>query len=80
MSTTRVAVSLRTTTVRRLDRLVKTRMYPNRSDAIEEALREKIFKTNHGRLKRECAKLDRTTEQALAEEGMESELTEWPEY
>ena len=80
MSTTRVAVSLRTTTVRRLDRLVKTRMYPNRSEAIEEALREKVFKTNRDRLKRECAKLDRKTEQALAEEGMESELAEWPEY
>jgi Arc/MetJ-type ribon-helix-helix transcriptional regulator len=55
-------------------------MYPNRSEAIEEALREKVFKTNRDRLKRECAKLDRKTEQALAEEGMESELAEWPEY
>jgi metal-responsive CopG/Arc/MetJ family transcriptional regulator len=78
MSTTRVAVSLRTSTLRQLDRLVKSHKYPNRSDAIEEALREKVFKTNS--LERECAKLNRKAEQALAEEGMESELDEWPEY
>ncbi len=75
MSTTRVAVSLRTSTLRRLDRLVKSRTYPNRSEAIEEALRAKVFKTN--RLERECARLDRKAEQALAEEGMESEIAEW---
>ncbi len=28
----------------------------------------------------ECAKLDPRAEQMLAEEGMESELAEWPEY
>jgi Arc/MetJ-type ribon-helix-helix transcriptional regulator len=53
-------------------------MYPSRSEAIEEALREKVFKTN--RLERECAKLDRKAEQASAEEGMASELAVWPEY
>ncbi len=80
MNTTRVAVSLSKTTLRRLDRLVRTRVYPNRSKAIEEALREKVKKPNRNRLERECAKLDPQAEQMLAEEGMESELAEWPEY
>jgi len=32
------------------------------------------------RLAQECAKLDPEFEQALAEEGMTTELAEWPEY
>jgi hypothetical protein len=34
----------------------------------------------HGRLARECNKLDPAFEKALAEEGMSEELSEWPEY
>jgi hypothetical protein len=32
------------------------------------------------RLARECAKLDKAFEQALAEEGLAAEMEEWPEY
>lgn len=39
---------------------------------------ELLFEQN--RLAIECAKLDPTEEQALAEEGMELELEEWSEY
>lgn len=32
------------------------------------------------RLEQECAKLDPAEEQALAEEGMETDSTSWPQY
>jgi hypothetical protein len=32
------------------------------------------------RLARECARVDIDVEQALADEGIAHELTEWPEY
>jgi hypothetical protein len=35
---------------------------------------------NRQRLARECALLDPAFEQALAEEGMGEELSQWPEY
>ena len=41
-------------------------------------VREKIAKLNCDRLAEECAKLDPAEEQALAEEGWDSEA--WPAY
>jgi hypothetical protein len=32
------------------------------------------------RLARECAKLDKPAERAMAEEGMAADFAEWPEY
>ena len=32
------------------------------------------------RLARECAKLDRASERAIAEQGMKSEFNRWPAY
>ena len=56
------------------------RRYPNRSQAIQDALDEKLARLAHSRLAEECAKLDPGLEQALAEEGMDGELAEWPDY
>jgi len=80
MSTTKVAISMGTDLLKRVDRLVKERVFASRSRAIQEALREKLDRMERGRLARECAKLDRGAEQAMAEEGMDGEANEWPEY
>ena len=80
MSTTKVAVTLDEKTLDRLDRLVKARVFPNRSRAIQEAVEEKLERLEQSRLARECAKLDPAYEQAMAEEGMSEELGQWPEY
>ena len=63
-----------------VDSLVSKRVFPNRSRAIAEAVREKLQRLNRDRLASECAKLDPKYEQKMAEEGMESDLGEWPEY
>ncbi len=80
MSTTKVAFTLDEKTLDRLDRLVKARVFPNRSRAIQEAIEEKLERLERSRLARECTKLDPAFEQAMAEEGMSEELGQWPEY
>ena len=80
MSTTKVAITMNDALLKQLDRLVAERRFPNRSRAIQEAVREKIERMEQNRLARECAKLEPKLEQILAEEGMAEELTAWPEY
>jgi metal-responsive CopG/Arc/MetJ family transcriptional regulator len=80
MARAKIAITIDDTTLAEIDRLVSQRRYPNRSQAIQEALDEKLARLAHIRLAEECAKLDPGLEQALAEEGMGSELAEWPDY
>jgi len=80
MATTKIAITLDDKTVDRLDHLVKDRVFPNRSKAIQEAVQEKLERLERGRLARECARLDPEFEKSLAEQGMSEELTQWPEY
>ena len=80
MARSKVAISLDESTLKRLDRLVKRRVFPNRSQAIEEAVAEKLARLEKSRLAQECANLDPTFERALAEEGLSEDMMEWPEY
>jgi metal-responsive CopG/Arc/MetJ family transcriptional regulator len=80
MPKTKVAVSLDAKLVSRLDTLVRRAQFPNRSQAVEAALEEKLARLDRVRLARECAKLDANQERTLAEEGIGSELAAWPEY
>lgn len=80
MARAKVAISLDENTLDRLDRLVKNQVFPNRSQAIQEAVEEKLSRLDRSRLARECAKLDPVFEKSLAEEGLSEELPEWPEY
>lgn len=80
MAKAKLAVTLDETTLSEVDRLVKQRLFPNRSRIIEEAVREKLDRISHNRLALECAKLDPAFEKALAEEGMGEEFDQWPEY
>lgn len=57
-----------------LEALVKERAYPSRSNAIQEAVAEKLRRIGTERLARECAKLDSAQEQEIAEEGMDWEV------
>jgi metal-responsive CopG/Arc/MetJ family transcriptional regulator len=80
MPRSKVAISLDESTLNRLDQLVKKRVFPNRSQAVEEAVAEKLARLEKSRLAQECAKLDPSFEKALAEEGLSEDLAEWPEY
>ena len=80
MARAKVAISLDELTLNRLDKLVQKQVFPNRSQAIEEAIAEKLARIERSRLAQECAKLDPAFEKALAEEGLSEDLAAWPEY
>jgi Arc/MetJ-type ribon-helix-helix transcriptional regulator len=80
MATAKIAITLDEETLHRLDDLVRERAFPNRSRAVQAAVREKLERMERGRLARECAKLDPSQEQALADEGLTEELSAWPAY
>jgi len=80
MATSKIAITIDDKTLKRLDILVKSNFFPNRSKAIQQAVSEKLMRIEKSRLAQECAKLDPEFEQSLAEEGFSSELEEWPEY
>ena len=80
MGKTKIAITIDEQTVKKVDLLVKKRLFPNRSQAIQDALQDKLERIEQGRLARECAKLDPAFEKALAEEGMNGELEVWPAY
>lgn len=80
MSVAKVAVTIQESVLKRLDRLVDKSVYPSRSRIIQEAVEEKLARLDRGRLARECAKLDRNEERELAELGLPTEISQWPEY
>ena len=80
MAKAKIAVTLDAPLLTRLDRLVDGGLFPNRSQAIEAAVIEKLDRVEHRRLAAECAKLDPAAEQALAEEGLSADADAWPAY
>ena len=80
MGKAKIAVTIDEKIVLRIDNLVKQDAFANRSQAIEEALRDKLNRIDRSRLARESAKLDPKHEKALAEEGIREDSAEWPEY
>jgi metal-responsive CopG/Arc/MetJ family transcriptional regulator len=80
MGKTKVAVTIEASAIIKIDRLVKAKVFANRSQAIQEALYEKIERIEHSRLAEECAKLDPVEEHLLSEEGINGEIETWPEY
>jgi len=80
MAREKVAVTLDAETLGKLDRLVRRKRFSSRSQAIQEAVEEKLERMERSRLARECAKLDPDFERSLAEEGISEELDSWPEY
>jgi metal-responsive CopG/Arc/MetJ family transcriptional regulator len=80
MAKAKIAVTINKEIVSRIDRLVKNREYSNRSQAIEEAIKEKLLKIDKYRLAKELSKLNITEEKELAEEGIEGDAKEWAQY
>jgi metal-responsive CopG/Arc/MetJ family transcriptional regulator len=79
MTVQKIAITIDETLLRRVDRLISEKRFPNRSRAIQEAVREKLERMESNRLTRELAKLDPIFEQKFADEDM-GDFQEWPEY
>jgi Arc/MetJ-type ribon-helix-helix transcriptional regulator len=76
----KVTFSMNPQVLRRLDAIVKARVFRTRSEAIQTAVEEKLARLKRTRLARECAKLSAGEEQRLAEEGLAADTALWPEY
>jgi Arc/MetJ-type ribon-helix-helix transcriptional regulator len=76
----KIAISIDETILRRVDGLVRSGSYSNRSQAIEDAVAEKLARLDRVLLAAECAKLDAAAEREMAEEGLSEEAAGWPEY
>lgn len=80
MSVAKITISIDQQLLNRLDTLVQSQIFPNRSQAVQSAVQEKIARLGKMRLAQECAKLDPVEEQAFAEEGLAAEVAQWPLY
>jgi Arc/MetJ-type ribon-helix-helix transcriptional regulator len=64
----KIAITLDQAALSEIDRLVRQGVYPNRSQAIEAAVEERLNRIHRSRLAAECAKLNKFEEQ------------DWPDY
>ncbi len=80
MSVAKVTISIESNLLKKVDRLVKERVFSNRSQAVQSAVEEKVSRLDNNLLARECAKLNISEERSLADLGLASEAEEWPEY
>ncbi len=80
MSAAKVAITMDRELLTQVDRWVSEGRYPNRSQAIQAAVREKLERSRKRRLAEEAAKLDPKEERALAEEAFAGGSETWPAY
>ena len=80
MSKAKIAITMDEEFIGELDKLVDAHFFQNRSQAIQNAVIEKLSRMKRSRLSTECAKLDHVFEKAMAEEGIAEDASKWPEY
>lgn len=80
MRTVKITVTIDQNLLDALDQLVEENQFPSRSRAIQEAIRDKLVRLRRSRLSRECAKLNPTFEQAMADDIPTNDDEQWPEY
>ena len=78
MATAKVAITVDNQLLKLVDRWVTQGRYPNRSQAIQAAVREKVERWSHTRLAEEVTKLNRKEERGLAEESFAWDT--WPKF
>ncbi len=75
MSKAKIAITLDEDFIAEIDNLIKRHIFLNRSQAIQEAVKEKLQKMKKSRLAKECGKLVPSFEKAMAEEGLSEDLS-----
>jgi metal-responsive CopG/Arc/MetJ family transcriptional regulator len=80
MPVSKIAITIDNNLLKKIDMLVKSNLFPNRSKAIQAAIADKLKRLKKTRLAEECAKLDPDFEQNMAEEGFSMETDEWPRF
>lgn len=80
MNAAKIAISIEPALLLRVDSLVSRRVFRSRSEIFQVAVSEQIARLDEDAFSRECAKLDPREEQAFADRGLSTDLTEWPAY
>ena len=80
MGKSTITITMDDALLKTVDRLVEKSVYPDRSLAIQQAVREKFRRADKDLLERELAKMDPEYEQRMADEFIPRDLSEWPEY
>jgi metal-responsive CopG/Arc/MetJ family transcriptional regulator len=80
MGAAKVAISIESKLLKKVDFYVKKGVFKNRSQAIQMAVNETLEHLEHKRLGDECAKLDIKAEQEMAENDFAEDMDEWPKY
>ncbi len=80
MGKEKIAITLDERFIGELDRLVDENIFQSRSQAIQEAVSEKLLRMKRTRLAKECTKLDPAFERAISDEGLTEDVKQWPEY
>lgn len=80
MGKEKIAITLDENSIGELDRLVDKRVFQSRSQAIQEAVSEKLQRMKRTRVAEESAKLEPALERAIADEGLAEDMKQWPEY
>lgn len=68
MGKAKIAITLDEEYIEQIDRLVSKHIFQNRSQAVQEAVGDKLQRIKRSRLSKECAKLDPVFEKAMAED------------
>ncbi len=77
MRYSKIAVSIPTEFLIKLDRLVKEKRFPSRSSAIQKSIEDELKLIEKTSLAYACDLLDADEEKALAEEGMDADMKDW---
>lgn len=80
MNAAKIAISIEPSLLERVDVLVKGKLFRSRSEIFQIAVAEQIKRLDEDAFSRECAKLDPSEEQAFADIGLSTDLSEWPAY
>ncbi len=77
----KIAISIDSSLLDRLDAFIQKKHFKNRSQAIQSAVEEVVGRLEHSRLAEECSKLDSAYERQLADEWQDIEgEEEWSKY
>lgn len=80
MARAKIAITIDPVLLETLDALVEKKTFQNRSQAINNALKEKLDRLQKSRLEAECKNLVVDDEQELADLGMGEDANLWPTY
>lgn len=80
MSTTKIAISIDKKLLSELDNMVVLKNFPSRSNAIQQAVEDKLSRIKKYRLFIECSKLDYKEEMESANEVIQGEREQWQKY